>query len=247
MYLIQYTGASGKMTFSMIKVANSTGQELHIVRSQLSNLVKSDQEIGTRNENTVSVEFSGQAYHIRSLGDFSHEELDHIKKYLCDKMEVQEKRQLERLYLVHAALCSESPTSPFDQENSDSESDTMTDNEEDGEKPDLRTMTKQYFSNKGLDRAYFNSVGIPVWPLTENVTSQQTRSVANNVQSLVAFVWDYKFTGKSVARIFHGIASPRFSHLWGYVNDRFWRRHLDISFDNLCKIINEKLSQIYGQ
>ena len=272
------------MTFSMVNVANSIREEVHLVRTELSNLVNSQPEAGAHSD-SLSVEFSGQAYHIQSLGDFSHEELQHIKEHLCMKMEIQEKRHLERLYLVHAALCSQSSTgSPFDQDNSDSGSNTMSDiweeevegeeeeeeeeegeeeeeeeseeeeeeeegedeeEEEEEEKPDLTTMTQQYFRNEhGLDRAYLNNFKIPIWPQTEEVTDRQKGSVRNNVQSLVAYVQDYRFTGKSVARIFHGIASPRFSYLWGYENSRFWKTHLDISFDNLCEIAKEKLSSL---
>ena len=235
------------MTFSVMKIAKSIGQELHFVRSELSNLVNSQPETGAWSANQVSVEFSRQAYYIQSLGDFSRIELKHIKEHLYEKMEMQEKRQLEKLYIVHAVLCSQSPTSPL----GDCEGDAMTDDgeeeeeEEEEEIPNLRTMTQQYFSDKGLDRACLeNNFKIPIWPQTETVTRQQKRSVSNDVQSLVAVVPDYKFTGKRASRIFHGIASPRFGHLWGYENCRFWKIHLDISFDNLCKIADEKLSSM---
>ena len=268
------------MTFSMIKVANSIGKELHLVRSELSNLMKNQTETGAQGANSVSVEFSGQAYHIQSLGDLSREDLQHIREYLCMKMETQEKRQLERLYLIHAILCSQSPTSPFDQDDSDGGSNTMSDieeeeegeeemegemveeeeegeeegeeeeeeeveaEEEEDEKPNLKIMADHYFRTKhGLDRAYLSSLSIPVWPQTETVTDEKKRRVSNDVQSLVASVQDYNLTGKSVARIFHGIASPRFDHLWGY-NERLWRRYLNISFENLCKIANKKLSSL---
>lgn len=228
------------MTFSVMKVANSLGQEYHYVRSQLSNLANSDQETG------ISVEFSGLAYHIQSLGDFSRKEREYIKEHLYKKMEMHEKRQLERLYIVHAGLCSQSETSPFDQDNSDSRIDAMTDEEEEKEeRPNLEKMTQQYFSDTGLDRAYLKNFKIPIWPQTEKVTDRQKRSVRNDVQSLVAKVRNYNFTGKSVARIFHGIASPRFDYLWGYNDDgRFWKIYYNISFDIVCEIAEEKLSSL---
>ena len=233
------------MTFSVAMVANSIGQKFDFVHSQLSSLENSEQEIGVCSANKVSVQFSGQAYLIQSLGGFSRKEHEHIMEYLYERMEIQEKRQLERLYLIHAALCSQSKISPFDQDNSDSEIDAMTD-EGEKEKPDIETMIQQYFSEDSLNRAYLSDFKIPVWPLNEKTTSLEKRRVSNDIQSLVASIKDYNFTGKSVARIFHGIASPHFNHLWGYkYGSRFWRRHLDISFDNLCKIANEKLSSIY--
>lgn len=243
------TAKDGEITFSMVKVANSIRKEFHLVRSELSNLVN-HQPSGAQSANPVSVEFSGQAYHIHTLGNFSREDLRYIKEHLCVKMETQEKRQLEKLYLVHAALCSQSSTSPFDKDDNDGGGNTMLyteeEEEEEEDKPHLGIMTRQYFrTERGLDRAHLETdFKIPIWPQTEKVTRQQEKSVSNDVQSLVASVRDYKFTGKSASRIFHGIASPRFGHLWGFKNCRFWRKHLRISFDNLCKIANEKLSSM---
>ena len=219
----------------MSKVAESCGQDLQIVRSKLSSVVNHEQ---------ASVQISGQAYHVLSLGNFSPEGL----KYLCEKMKTQEKRQLERLYLVHAALCtcSESLISPFDDDHSDYAcgSDAMTSDEDKEETPDLRTMIQQYFSEESLDRAYFDNLDIPVWPKAETTTAKQKGRIRRDVQSLIHSEPDYKFTGKSVARVFHGIASPHFTHLWGWKNLRFWRKHLDISFDNLCSIANEELTEL---
>ena len=224
----------------MMKIAKSIGEEFHSVRSELSNLANSQPETGVWSIDRVSVEFSGRAYYIQSLGDFSRKEYEHIKEHLYGRMEMQEKRQLEKLYIIHAVLCSQSLTSPFE-----SDSDAMTessDDDDDEERPDLRTMAQQYFSEQGLNRACLETdFKIPIWPETEKVTGRQKRVVSNDVQSLVAYVPDYNFTGKSASRIFHGIASPRFSHLWGFNNGQFWKIHLDINFDNLCKIANEKL------
>ena len=227
-------GSRDVIVLSMSEVAKSCGLELQKVRSELRKFADHEQ---------ASVHFSGQAYHVLSLGNFSPEQLEYMEKHLCKKMETQEKRQLERLYLVHAALCSESPTSPFDDTNSDGGSDAMTSDEEEEENPDLRTMIQQYFSEESLDRAYFKK--IPIWPQAETTTAKQEACIRDDVQSLVRSMRDYKFTGKSVARIFHGIASPRFDHLWGYdfnnPNRVFWRKYLYISFDNLCSIANEEL------
>ena len=233
------------MKFSMVKVANSFQQELHTVRSELSHL-----DLGTdidEDENTVSVKFTDPVFHIRSPGDLSPEELNEICSYLCRKMKEHEQRQLEKLYLMHAVLCSESQRQS-NQENSVDDDEIMSssdgeDIEEVEEIPSLRTVTQQYFSNEGLDRAYLEKNNIPVLPIVEKISSQRKKKIENDILSLVASQRQHKFTGRTVARIFHGIQSPCFTALWGYKNT-YWRSHLEIDFNTLCEIGTKKLKDL---
>lgn len=227
--------SSGEMKFSVVEVANSIQQELHTVHTELSCLQNPD----------LNIEFTDPVFHIRSPGDLSTEELNKICDYLCEKMKEQEQRQLEKLYLMHAVLQSESQRQSilFDQEDSvvNSDSDIIfSDESEEEEIPSLRTMTQQYFSNEGLDQVYLERHNIPVLPMVEKITPERKRRVENDVKLLVASEHQHKFTGRTVARIFHGILSPRFSALWGCKNE-YWRRYLDINFDCLCEIATKKL------
>lgn len=52
---------------------------------------------------------------------------------------------------------------------------------------------------------------------------------------------EHALTGRAIARIFHGIASPCFpATTWGRVR-RFWRSHLDVDFNALMKIATREL------
>jgi len=52
---------------------------------------------------------------------------------------------------------------------------------------------------------------------------------------------EHLITGRSIARIFHGIASPCFpAKTWGRVR-RYWRSHLDVDFNALMKIATREL------
>ena len=64
--------------------------------------------------------------------------------------------------------------------------------------------------------------------------------IANDVRQLVNMYRDCSFTGRAVARIFHGISSPNFpSQVWGRC--RFWRIHLDSDFRLLCALATRVL------
>lgn len=54
---------------------------------------------------------------------------------------------------------------------------------------------------------------------------------------------DQNFTGRAIARIFHGIGSPCYpSEVWGKVR-KFWRCLLHVDFNLLVKLANEELKR----
>lgn len=65
------------------------------------------------------------------------------------------------------------------------------------------------------------------------MTNEQ--QIAADVRSLVMRYRDTKFTGRSVARIFHGIQSPNYPALIWH-RCRFWRIHIAADFNTICKI-----------
>ena len=223
------------MKFSVVKVADSMRQELRDVFSQLSHLMDNNQG-AHGDKNTVSVDFSDPAFHIQTSGKFTTKDHDNICKFLCEKMKEQEEMQLEKSNLIHAALCSESPSSPFDR-------DAMMNDNHVQIKPDLRAMTEQYFSSEGLDRAYLDKHNIPVLPLVKEITPEEEEKVRKAVHSFINAHPKKKFTGKSVARIFHGIQGPCFpAKVWGHENT-YWRKYITLNFNALCDIATEICKQ----
>ena len=52
---------------------------------------------------------------------------------------------------------------------------------------------------------------------------------------------EHSLSGRAIARIFHGIASPCYpATTWGRVR-RFWRSHLNVDFNQLMKIATKEL------
>ena len=214
------------------------GWESHIVRSELSGLQYNDRGTGdthtagsSRAMSTVLIEFSGLAFHLRSPGDFTPEERDHICEFLSKKVKGQEEREVEKLHLLHAVLRSIAQRSHFDCGSDSTNSDTVIGGAmSDTEQSTLRKMICRYFSSEGLDRTYLAKLDIPVLPVFREITLDQEQQVRSDVQSLCAIHSDLRFTGRTIARIFHGIASPLFpAEVWGR-QPRFWRRHLALIY-----------------
>ena len=214
-----------ELEFSLVKVADFMEEEVHSVCSQLHQLHK--------DKTIESIEFSAKAFRIQIRGDVTAKDRYSACDYLCKKMKEQEERQLEKLHLIHAALslAIESPSSPFDG--------VASMNNQAAERPNLRSMTEQYFSNECLDRAYLEKHKIPVLPLTEKITPEDKERVKGLIHSIRRENKKEEFTGRSIARIFHGIQSPRYPAIVWY-NKTYWRLCIDhdvyVDFNTLCEI-----------
>ena len=116
---------------------------------------------------TVLTEFSGLAFHLRSPGDFTPEERDHICEFLSKKVKGQEEREVEKLHLLHAVLRSIAQRSHFDcgRDSTNSSDAVMGGATSDTEQSTLRKMICRYFSNEGLNRTYLAKLDIPVLPV----------------------------------------------------------------------------------
>jgi len=70
------------------------------------------------------------------------------------------------------------------------------------------------------------------------VTNEE--QIAADVRNLIIRYKDTKFTGRAVARIFHGIQSPNYPALiWSKC--RFWRVHIAANFNVICKIATREI------
>ena len=247
----------GEMTFSVIEVANSMGWESRIVHSEFNGLQYNDRGTSSSSglngaRSTVLVEFSGLAFHVRAPGDFTPEERDHVCRFLGKKVKGQEEREVEKLHLLHAVLQSISQNSHFYCERNNIEPKTRLEEERSvptacAELPQstLQDMIHRYFSSEGLDRTFLtSSLGIHILPILREIAPEQEQAVRSDVHSLVVTHGNLQFTGRTVARIFHGIASPLFpAKVWGRQH-RFWRKHLSVDFNMLCQIATVKLLEL---
>ncbi len=68
--------------------------------------------------------------------------------------------------------------------------------------------------------------------------------VRADVRQFVMTHSDHVWSGRAVARVFHGIGSPNFpAKQWGRVH-RYWRSHIDVDFKALCRLANREVVTI---
>lgn len=226
---------SSTITFSVTETADSMGWESYIVRSELNGLLFNDRGTGgaSKARSTVLVEFGTLSFRLRSLGDLTSDERDHVCDFIYSKVKCQEKREVEKLHVLHGVLKSVASTihhDCFEQENETAK-----------KLKTLNEMIKQYFSEEGLDSNHLEEIGIPILKCQMMLPPEVERKVCDDIHSLVSIHSEQSFTGRTVARIFHGISSPLFEAIvWGR-QKRFWRRHMDIDFNLLCQLAKQKL------
>lgn len=234
------------MTFSVIEVASSMGWESRVVRSELMALQFSDQgTCPTPNgiRSTVVVDIEGLAFHLLSPGDLSAEERDTLIQMLNSKVSEQQKREVERLHLLHTVLRAVA-TEMHDAGVNIEAREQGAEVKGVGGTQSLKDIIQQYFSPEGVSVEDLAKEGILVAPtLSPQLSHEEEELIGHDVVTMVTRFSDQTFTGRAVARIFHGIPSPRFPALvWG-AQRGFWRRWLQVDFTKLCQLAKTKLVQ----
>lgn len=99
----------------------------------------------------------------------------------------------------------------------------------------LKKIVREYFqSNKMIE---YREDGESATTTTESNASDPAHDnyIMTEIQTLISRYPDNNFTGRSVARIFHGVQSPVFpAVIWGRC--KYWRAHLKTDFNHIVKL-----------
>lgn len=168
----------------------------------------------------LSVQFSNLGFRLLAPGNLSAAELDEALDSLYNHVTKQERTALQQLHALHAAVTTAAEKTYKT---------CLTDNE-----------SKCNLLLKSKIRKYFESAQ----PL-EDLPEVQDKAVnedqiATDVRSLICMYRDNVFTGRTVARIFHGIQSPNYpAVIWGRC--KFWRMYIDVNFHTLSQIATAEI------
>ena len=67
------------------------------------------------------------------------------------------------------------------------------------------------------------------------------RLISNIRKFIYTYEKEIKMNGLLIARIFHGIGTPKYpAEIWGR-NRLFWRSHLDFDFEKIIKVATEQI------
>ncbi|ELV13614.1 ATP-dependent DNA helicase Q4 [Tupaia chinensis] len=240
---------SSFLEIDMAKLADTMGWELASVRWAL-HLLQWDQEprtalpapssphppdrprANTRQDTGVLVEFREPAFHLRSRGDLTAEEKDQICDFLYSRVQTREREALARLHQTFQAFrsvafpscgpCLEQPS--------------------EGHSTRLKALLRRYFEEEEEGPQEPEALQDEEGPEPGQARLQDwEEQVRRDTRQLLSLRPEERFSGRAVARIFHGIGSPCYpAQVYGQ-DRRFWRKYLHLSFHSLMQLATEEL------
>uniref|UniRef100_A0A8B9FRU9 DNA 3'-5' helicase n=1 Tax=Amazona collaria TaxID=241587 RepID=A0A8B9FRU9_9PSIT len=214
---------SSSVEFDVVSLSDAMGWEVVLVKRALRQL-----QWDPRNgKSGVLVEFGDLSFHLRVYGDLSAEELDSVCDFLHQRVVAREKVALGQLRACFQAFQSVAFQTygphPVD--------------EEERRSSHLKALLSDYFEKERVERGREEEEedeglrGLRDW-------ESQIRA---DIRHFLDIRRDEKFTGRAVARIFHGIGSPCFpAQVYGR-DRRFWRRYLCVDFHYLARMATEEI------
>ncbi|XP_032665007.1 ATP-dependent DNA helicase Q4 [Odontomachus brunneus] len=214
---------SNIIEFPVIDVASAIGWDSGVVKSHLKNLEWTTAADGRMKRSSISMHYDKLGLRVKAPGDLSDVELDEALDALIARTQSQESSCLRQLEIISTALNKISVSSI--------KHCSVLDDDVAKRSEELKDTVRKYFqSDTPLD-----DVGIS---LQDKVANEH--QIAADVRSLVLCYRDTKFTGRAVARIFHGIQSPNYpAVIWGRC--RFWRAYLAANFNGICRIATKEI------
>ncbi|OQR66198.1 ATP-dependent DNA helicase Q4-like, partial [Tropilaelaps mercedesae] len=215
------------ISFPVVEVATFMGWDSKMVKRDLKKLEWDDSRValgGSYRKTGVMVEFSDLCFHLYVASDLGNLDQNEVLEYLYKRVCRQEQLQLERLAKVfsafkHVALKPGEGTGEVDMSRSDT----------------LKRIIENYFNEQQL--------GIDIDDDFNKESSEDVDEdfIRADIRSLVHSQPDQTFTGRAVARIMHGIASPNYpAQVWGRLR-RVWRSHLEVDFPTLMRLANSEI------
>lgn len=231
---------SSVIEFPVVDIASSIGWDSGLVKHQLKNL-EWTQENGFPKRSNISVQFLNLGFRLRAPGDLTDDELDNTLDMLYDRVLSQERTELVQVtsqfktlclfilifisnfqlqYLVNAVKSITLPSylQAFEVENILDSSNKI----------------------KHLVREYFNSeLNINI-PLDKPIDNTPDEVILGDIYTMISRYPDNTFTGRCLARIFHGCQSPNFpAVMWSRC--KYWRGHLNVDFNRIVALANQAI------
>ncbi|XP_046604660.1 ATP-dependent DNA helicase Q4 isoform X1 [Neodiprion virginianus] len=214
---------SSIIEFPVVDVAAAIGWDSGVVKGHLKDLEWKTTDTGGWKRSAISVTFDTLGFRVKAPGDLSNAELDEALDALADRAMNQQRTSLCQLESIYSALTEVGVDSVRQCQELTEELTIKSDT--------LKTTIRSYFQSEN--------------PMENTDLTLETKllnedQIASDVRSLVQCYRDNNFTGRAVARIFHGIQSPNYpAMVWSRC--RFWRAHLASNFELICQVATREI------
>ncbi|XP_064443705.1 ATP-dependent DNA helicase Q4 isoform X1 [Mirounga angustirostris] len=221
-------GGSCSVEVDVLQLAGSAGWKLASVEHALRQLQwEPEPATGAPRGTGVLVEFRELVFCLRSPGDLTAHERDQICDFLYRQVQAREQEALARLRHTFQAFHSVAfPSCGPCLEQPDEERSAR-----------LKALLSCYFEEEGSGSIEEQRGPEPGQAGIQDWEDQ----IRQDVRHLLSSWPDQQFSGRAVARIFHGIGSPCYpAQVYGR-DRRFWRRYLHLSFPALMRLATEEI------
>ncbi|KRG07670.1 ATP-dependent DNA helicase Q4 [Drosophila mojavensis] len=206
--------------FSVVDIAAGIGWNSGVVKYQLKNL-EWMQVNGYPKRSPISVNFFDLGFRIKAPGDFTEAEIDDALDTLYTRSVMQERTQLIQLqYVAHGlsavaySSCGQCCSVDFPQDRC----------------AQLKGIVRNYFRND-----YPQDLELEIEP-----SDVPDDHIIADVHALINMYPDNTFSGRNIARLFHGISSPNYpAVMWGRC--KYWRAHTKVDFNRILKLANMEI------
>uniref|UniRef100_A0A8C4YMJ3 DNA 3'-5' helicase n=1 Tax=Gopherus evgoodei TaxID=1825980 RepID=A0A8C4YMJ3_9SAUR len=218
---VDHTHASS-VEFDVIALSDSMGWEVLPVKRALRQLQWSCH--GTGNSG-ILVEFSDLSFHLRSYGDLTDQEMDSVCNFLHHRVTSRETATLCQLQACFRAFQSVAcQASALYSERVDKERSSR-----------LKALLMDYFEKKpALDET-------ELMCREDEELREWEGQIRSDIRNFLSIRQDEKFSGRAIARIFHGIGSPCYpAQVYGR-DRRFWRKYIHFDFNRIMRLATEEI------
>lgn len=213
---------STSIEFNVIEVASAIGWDSGVVKYQLKNLEWTTVN-GMPKRSPISVQFKDLGFRIRSRGDLTDDELDATLNDLYSRVVLQEKSQLHQLNNLFSGLSSVAYQ-------------TFIEAQKD------KLNSKRSDQLKKLIRSYFQCADNADPKQIDEFTDDDAPvdQIVRDVRTMIGLYPENNFTGRNIARIFHGVPSPVYpAQIWSRC--KLWRGHVKTDFNLIVKLANSTI------
>jgi len=219
---------SHQFSFSTVKVANNLRMSLSDLRRTLRK-IPWDSNLSTDRSDSksgISVEFSDTCFVVKICPKINS--LDEICNYLFDRVNKQQNKDLNQLQFCYQTM------KKFSKPNINS----CLDNFNAKTSEDMKVVIDSYFEKPTDD---LSKPEVNFYAQPDSSIEHEIRNLTNSFLMVHGGDVDKDCNGRVLARIFHGISSPRYpSKSWGPAR-KFWRNLIHVDFNFIIKIATQEI------
>lgn len=178
----------------------------------------------------ISVEFFDLGFRVLAPGDLSPSEQDSTLNLLYSRVKGQENNQLAQLENVFHGLSTAARRSAL-------LSARVEPNDDHSEQ--LKRLIRAYFQSTTDPTPATHAEQIEAPAYDESIA----HIIVSDIRTMIGRYPENNFTGRSLARIFHGVQSPVFpAVIWSRC--KHWRAHLKIDFNYIVHLANIEILRL---